>query len=83
MTPVPGVPASGRFCAASGPKLSYCASTQRSLRDPPGSMATVPCMDEFRARRVVDSLRDRGVNAHQLRRGNGKFGIRLPLPATS
>ena len=36
-------------------------------------------MDEFRARRVVDSLRDRGVNAHLLRGGNGKFGIRLPL----
>ncbi len=37
-------------------------------------------MDEFRARRVVDSLRDHGVNAHLLRGGNGKFGIRLPLP---
>jgi hypothetical protein len=37
-------------------------------------------MDEFRARRVVDSLRDRGVNAHLFRGGNGKFGIRLPLP---
>jgi hypothetical protein len=43
-------------------------------------MTTVPCMDEFRARRVVDSLRDRGVNAHLLRGGNGKFGVRLPLP---
>jgi hypothetical protein len=37
-------------------------------------------MDEFRARRVVDSLRDRGVDAHLLRGGNGNFGIRLPLP---
>lgn len=37
-------------------------------------------MDEFRARRVVDSLRDRGVNAHLLRGSDGKFGIRLPLP---
>jgi hypothetical protein len=37
-------------------------------------------MDEFRARRVVDSLRDRGVNAHLFRGGNGNFGIRLPLP---
>ena len=36
-------------------------------------------MDEFRARRVVDSLRSRGVDAHLLRGGNGKFGIRLPL----
>ena len=37
-------------------------------------------MDEFRARRVVDSLRDRGVNAHLFRGGNGTFGIRLALP---
>jgi hypothetical protein len=37
-------------------------------------------MDEFRARRVVDSLRDRGVNAHLLRGGIGKFGVRVPLP---
>jgi len=36
-------------------------------------------MDEFRARRVVDSLRDRGVNARLLR-GAGQFGVRVPLP---
>ncbi len=36
-------------------------------------------MEEFRARRVVDSLRDHGVNAHLLRGADGKFGIRLPL----
>jgi hypothetical protein len=36
-------------------------------------------MDEFRARRVVDSLRDRGVNAHLFRGGGGKFGVRVPL----
>lgn len=36
-------------------------------------------MDEFRARRVVDSLRDRGVNAHLLR-GNGEYGVRVTLP---
>ena len=35
-------------------------------------------MDEFRARRVVDSLRDRGINAHLLR-GVGQFGVRVPL----
>jgi hypothetical protein len=35
-------------------------------------------MDEFRARRVVDSLRDRGINAHLLR-GAGQFGVRVPL----
>jgi hypothetical protein len=36
-------------------------------------------MDEFRARRVVDALRDRGVNAHLLR-GAGEFGVRVSLP---
>jgi hypothetical protein len=36
-------------------------------------------MDEFRARRVVDALRDRGVNAHLLR-GPAEFGVRVPLP---
>ncbi|HEY1700080.1 MAG TPA: hypothetical protein VGG75_10255 [Trebonia sp.] len=35
-------------------------------------------MDEFRARRVVDGLRDRGVNAH-LYRGSGSFGVRVTL----
>jgi hypothetical protein len=36
-------------------------------------------MDEFKARRVVDALRDRGVNAH-LFRGNGQYGVRVTLP---
>jgi hypothetical protein len=39
-----------------------------------------PGMDEFRARRVVDALRDRGVNAHLLRGGVGQFGVRVSLP---
>lgn len=37
-------------------------------------------MDEFRARRVVDSLRDRGVNAHLIRGGIDTYGIRVSLP---
>ena len=37
-------------------------------------------MDEFRARRVVDALRDRGVNAHLLRAGVGEYGVRVSLP---
>jgi hypothetical protein len=36
-------------------------------------------MDEFKARRVVDALRDRGVNAH-LFRGGSEFGVRVTLP---
>ena len=42
--------------------------------------ATVPAMDEFRARRVVDALRDRGVNAHLLRSGVDQFGVSVSLP---
>jgi hypothetical protein len=37
-------------------------------------------MDEVRARRVADALRDRGVNAHLLRSGVGQFGVRVSLP---
>ena len=37
-------------------------------------------MDEFRARRVVDQLRDRGVNAHLLRANIGQYGVRVSLP---
>src|ERR1700749_4173585 len=37
-------------------------------------------MDEFRARRVVDQLRDRGVNAHLLRANIGQYGERVSLP---
>ena len=37
-------------------------------------------MDEFRARHVVDTLRDRGVNAHLLRAGVSQFGVRVSLP---
>jgi hypothetical protein len=36
-------------------------------------------MDEFKARRVVDALRDRGINAHLLR-GTTEFGVRVSLP---
>ena len=43
-------------------------------------MTTFPGMDEFRARRVSDALRDRGVNAHLLRGGLGQFGVRVSLP---
>jgi hypothetical protein len=37
-------------------------------------------MDENRARRVVDALRDRGINGHIARVGVGQFGIRVSLP---
>ena len=41
--------------------------------------ATFLRMDEFKARRVVDALRDRGINAH-LFRGAEHFGVRVTLP---
>jgi hypothetical protein len=37
-------------------------------------------MDENRARRVVDALRDRGIDAHLLRAGVGQYGVRVSLP---
>lgn len=36
-------------------------------------------MDEFRARRVTDALRDRGIDAHLLRAGVGQYGVRVAL----
>jgi hypothetical protein len=37
-------------------------------------------MEENRARRVVDALRDRGVNAQIARAGVYRFGVRIQLP---
>ena len=37
-------------------------------------------VDENRARRVTDALRDRGINAHLARVGVGQFGVRVSLP---
>ncbi|MBB6379249.1 hypothetical protein BKA01_006524 [Pseudonocardia eucalypti] len=36
-------------------------------------------MDENRARRVVDTLRDRGIDAHLERAGTYQFGVRVTL----
>lgn len=36
-------------------------------------------MEENRARRVADALRDRGIDAHMLRAGVGTFGIAVTL----
>jgi len=37
-------------------------------------------MDENRARRVVDALRDRGVDAHLEKAGLYQFGVRIRIP---
>jgi hypothetical protein len=37
-------------------------------------------MDEFRARRVVDALRDRGINAHLAKASVDVYGVRVSLP---
>ena len=37
-------------------------------------------MDENRALRVVDALRERGVNAHVAREGVYQIGVRIALP---
>ena len=36
-------------------------------------------MDEFRARRVADALRDRGIDAHLAKGGVGQYGVRVSL----
>jgi hypothetical protein len=36
-------------------------------------------MEENRARRVVDALRERGINAHMLRAGVDQFGVQVSL----
>src|SRR5215467_10988280 len=36
-------------------------------------------MEENRARRVVDGLRERGIDGHQLRAGVDQFGVRVVL----
>ena len=36
-------------------------------------------MDENRARRVTDALRDRGINAHQLNGGIDVYGVRVVI----
>ena len=59
---------------------SACASAQRAVSARSATITTFPAMDEFRARRVADALRDRGVNAHLLRAGLGQFGVRVSLP---
>jgi hypothetical protein len=37
-------------------------------------------VEENQARRVVDTLRERGVDAHLAKAGVYQFGIRVPLP---
>lgn len=37
-------------------------------------------VDENRARRVADALRDRGVDAHLENDGVGRYGVRVSLP---
>src|SRR6201987_283899 len=37
-------------------------------------------MEENRARRVADALRDRGINAHFAEVGTSQFGVRVSLP---
>jgi hypothetical protein len=42
--------------------------------------ASVETVEENRARRVVDALRDRGVDAHLEKAGVYQFGVRVALP---
>ena len=55
------------------------ANIQRSFKNE----RYLPGMDEFRARRVVDALRDRGVNAHLLRGGSASSACACRCPAAA
>jgi len=46
----------------------------------PGKTDGTEPMDENRALRVVDALRERGVNAHLAREGVYQIGVRVTLP---
>ncbi len=43
-------------------------------------LRTLLAMDENRARRVVDALRERGINARTAKEGVYQFGVRIALP---
>jgi hypothetical protein len=45
-----------------------------------GSSTRLARVDENRALRVVDALRERGVNAHVAREGVYQIGVRIALP---
>lgn len=55
---------------------------EQEFSDLSGTNAIFFDVDEFRARRVVDALRDRGVNAHLFRGDSvdSHFGVRVQLP---
>jgi hypothetical protein len=46
----------------------------------PGAGGNLGTMDEDRARRVVDELRARGIDAHMAKEGTYQFGVRVSLP---
>ena len=46
----------------------------------PAGRAIFARVDEDRARRVADALRDRGIDGHMARVGVSQFGVRVSLP---
>ena len=63
------------------PSPSPCRS-RRGRAEVAGSQgaATLGDVDEFKARRVVDTLRERGTDAHLARVGVYQFGVDVRLP---
>src|SRR3982750_1575179 len=55
------------------------AGTRRTISEHTGTGGPVGRMDENRAHRVVDALRERGVPAHLERAGVHQFGVRVML----
>ena len=72
------MPGSSRFAGAGGGYLAGCGyrgrhRSTRSLR-----LGNLAVMDENRARRVTDALRDRGINAHLRKSGIDAYSVQVP-----
>ena len=57
-----------------------CAPVKTVDRGPTGARVRSSAMDENKARRVVDRLRELGTDAHMAREGVYQFGVLVKLP---
>lgn len=59
--------------------MHHAPDRPRTVRGAVAPAGTLAEMDEGRARRVVDTLRERGVDAHMEKAGVYQFGVRIAL----
>jgi hypothetical protein len=73
------MPGSSRFAPRSGwvfSQLAVTAGAHRIMR--PFRLGNLAGMDENRARRITDALRDRGINAHLRKSGIDAYAVQVP-----